>query len=146
MTLPTQSNEPVQLRLANLISFTRGGSTYSLTDHNRAPLDVSYERIETSRRTARGQRRKYHVADKRTFSLSWTDVPAKGRNTVDGRGGVESMLALCASSANKATLRILGQDGEMELIEVHITDWDYKLTKRTVIDFYYDVSITAEEI
>ena len=48
-----------------------------LSDDNRQPIDVSFERIETRQRTINGRMRSYHVADKRTFSVSWQRLPSR---------------------------------------------------------------------
>jgi len=58
------------------ITPTSASGWYTLTDHNRSPLDISYEVIEKSSRMADGTMRKFVVAKKKKFSLSWSDVPA----------------------------------------------------------------------
>ena len=42
-----------------------------LTDDNRSDLQVSTERIEYKRRMINGRMRSYHVADKRSFSVTF---------------------------------------------------------------------------
>jgi hypothetical protein len=49
-----------------------------LSDHNRAPLDVSTQRIEQRRRMINGTMRSYHTADKLTISTSWSMLPSRG--------------------------------------------------------------------
>lgn len=53
-------------------------TAYIVTDHNRSPLDISYETIETSSRMANGTMRRFITANKKKISTSWTDVPAAG--------------------------------------------------------------------
>lgn len=48
-----------------------------LTDDNRGPIDVSIERIEKSARTVNGRMRSFHIADKLSFSVSWSNVPSR---------------------------------------------------------------------
>ena len=47
-----------------------------LTDDSRSPLQVGLERIEYKKRMINGRMRSYHVADKRTFSVSWDNLPS----------------------------------------------------------------------
>ena len=60
----------------------KGGTTLYLTDDNRSPLQINPERIEYKRRMIDGTMRSYHVADKNSFSTSWSDIPSrKGSST-----------------------------------------------------------------
>jgi hypothetical protein len=56
---------------------------YKLTDHNRQPVDISTELIETQSRMANGRLRKYVVATKNNISVSWDYVPSKTSETAD---------------------------------------------------------------
>ena len=58
------------------IGSTAGTDYLFLTDDNRSELSVSTERIEYRKRMVNGRMRSYHVADKRSFSLNWTDLPS----------------------------------------------------------------------
>lgn len=49
---------------------------YPLTDHNRAPINISMERIEQAQRMGDGTLRKYVVANKNIFDASWSFIPA----------------------------------------------------------------------
>lgn len=57
---------------------TQSASTifYSFTDHNRQPIDFSYDILEKSQRMANGTMRKFVVAKKRKINLSWTELPS----------------------------------------------------------------------
>jgi len=48
-----------------------------LSDHGRAPIDISTERIEKRERTVNGKSRSYHIADKNKFTVSWTGLPSR---------------------------------------------------------------------
>lgn len=48
-----------------------------LSDHNRGPIDISFNRIETRERMVNGRMRSYHVADKKTIRLSWNNLPSR---------------------------------------------------------------------
>lgn len=53
------------------------GNFIILSDHNREPIDFSFERIETRTRMINGRMRSHHIADKRTISTSWTMLPSR---------------------------------------------------------------------
>lgn len=49
---------------------------YNLTDHNRGPIDTSYELLEKSQRMADGTMRKYVVAKKKKITTDWRELPS----------------------------------------------------------------------
>ena len=51
---------------------------YTLTDHNRQPLQITYDTIENSARMANGTLRRYITANKKKVAISWDMVPAAG--------------------------------------------------------------------
>lgn len=56
------------------------GSPYTnyivLTDDNRSDLGISIERLEFKKRMVNGRMRSYHVADKKSFDVSWSELPS----------------------------------------------------------------------
>lgn len=54
-----------------------------LTDNNRQPVQVSFERIEQRQRMANGRMRSYHVADKRKYSINYDEIPSRSINPLD---------------------------------------------------------------
>ena len=68
------------------------GSTavgYALTEHNRQPMQISYETIENSSRMANGTMRRFVTANKKKIHLSWQTVPTAGGSvfTADSNPG-----------------------------------------------------------
>jgi len=55
-----------------------------LTDHNRAPTSLSVDRIGSNKRMINANMRTYHIADKLTIPLSWTDIPSRSFSTTGG--------------------------------------------------------------
>ena len=49
---------------------------YRFTDHNREPISINTEIIESAQRMANGKMRKYVVSQKNKFSTSWKYVPS----------------------------------------------------------------------
>lgn len=51
-----------------------------LSDHNRSPIDFIPQRIENRQRMVNGRMRSYHIADKKTLSVSWENLPSRAFN------------------------------------------------------------------
>lgn len=117
-----------------------------ITDHNRQPLDISFERIGTQNRMVDGTLRRHSVAKKRTFSISWTMLPSKrdsvynsktGLNTVDGGWAGEDIESFY--NANDGSFKVKLRkgtdeakaisDGTIEIVTVMITDFSKVVEK-----------------
>jgi hypothetical protein len=60
---------------------------YKLTDHNRGEITVTPELIQNESRMANGTLKKYVIAQKDKISTSWSYVPSKTSECVDGNRG-----------------------------------------------------------
>jgi hypothetical protein len=77
-------------QIAQGVEISIDGSTwYSLTDHNRQPINITYNLVEQADRMANGSMRKYVIARKFMHKLQWKDVPTYDPYLVDynGAGG-----------------------------------------------------------
>lgn len=82
------------------IQVSLNGSTwYKLTDHNREPVQIDVELIESSSRMANGSLRKYVVAKKHKISTSWAFLPTKTAETADGNFGAAWMESFYNANA-----------------------------------------------
>lgn len=82
------------------IQVSLNGSTwYKLTDHNREPIQIDVEIIESSSRMANGAMRKYVVAKKHKVSTSWAFLPTKTAETADGNFGAAWMESFYNANA-----------------------------------------------
>lgn len=124
-----------------------------ITDHNRSPIDVSVERIETKDRMANGTLRRYVVAKKRSWSTSWERLPSKNglpgfEDTVDGGIAGEDIEAFHNDKDGSFALRIVGADGVVvATATVMISDFDKAVVKRSSGGMeFWDLSITLEEV
>jgi hypothetical protein len=90
----------VKLNIGGTISGSTvtGGTNYFLSDHNRSPVQQSYEVIENSKRMANGTMRKYVVASKKSWSLSWDMLPGISNQTVDGYLGAMALQDFYANN------------------------------------------------
>lgn len=61
----------------NIFDLTQLNQFIILSDHNRKPIDMSFDRIEQRQRMINGRMRSYHVADKLNLSVSWDFLPSR---------------------------------------------------------------------
>jgi hypothetical protein len=131
-----------------------------LSDHNRSPIDLSSERIEQRERMINGRMRSYHIADKRSISVSWDMLPSRrfsedpkfntdGRTTIanfdpyqdqftvdGGAGGVD--ILNWYDNHTGSFFVFLSYDSKdygslteyTEVIEMYITDFSHSVQKR----------------
>lgn len=119
-----------------------------VSDHNRAPLEISPERIERRIRMADGTLRTYHVATKRSFSLSWEDLPTKNADTVDGFMGAESLENFFNSNTSSFTLGIVNEDETVTNYTVVFDEGGFQKTisKRWATHHRWNIDITLTEV
>lgn len=147
----------------NSIMWWYDGTTWQkITDHNRSPLQVSVDRIENSQRMANGLMRRYVVAKKKEWQVSWENIPSRrnatfggktGLTTVDGGWAGEDIENFHNITDGAFKIRIRGGDDEAKTITdatideftVMITDFSKEVTKRGVVDFW-SLDITLTEV
>lgn len=121
------------------------GVDHNISDHNRSPLAVAVNRIEEAVRMANGTRRTYIIADKRTFSTDWTDLPQSAAFTVDGFWGKNEIENWYNTQTAPFTLRLLYGDGTATVNTVFMTKFQADISKRGAFDFW-KVSVELEEM
>jgi hypothetical protein len=52
-----------------------------LSDHNRQPINITQQRIESRQRMINGTMRSYHIADKIIISCGWQMLPSRSYST-----------------------------------------------------------------
>lgn len=146
-----------------------GGTLVKVSDHGRSSLQEGVERFETLTRMADGTLRRYSVAKKRTWSVSWENLPstnllAGGLHTVDAGMAGEDLenwmntydgsfrMVLRRGSArdvatpNPAEGLIPYKDANFYIVNVMITEFDKEVVKRGRLADLWDVSVTLEEV
>lgn len=131
---------------------------YKLTDHNRDPIAVSTELIETQARMANGRMKKYVVAQKNTISVSWTYIPSKTSETADlnhSSAWLESFyrsnvgspihLKLVESGLNNSGAFVTAQNTS-KVYTVFMTNFSKVIINRTKVSDYVNMSIDFTEI
>ena len=151
------------------------GSWQRLTDHNRQPIKVSPELIESQSRMANGKMRKYVIAQKNNISVSWSYVPSKTSECVDGFNGAAWLESFYQSNARipiyiKVVASELASDSAIGSLPsgtfataqtksnesssenaskkyaVYMTNFSKTIINRTQISDYVDMNIEFTEI
>ena len=153
-TSSTATRNGLSLSSANSLRFRR------LTEHNRAPLSINTERIESSQRMANGTLRKYFIADKLNLSVSWEMIPSFRNETVDGAWGAEDIKNFYESSAGRGPFRVkinptvfspsLVEQSDGSLADDYtytmvFTSCDFSVVKRGLQPFW-SVNISLEQV
>jgi len=131
-----------------------------VTEHNRAPLSLNVERIESGQRMSNGTLRKYFVADKLNINVSWEMLPSFRNETVDGGWGAEDLKNFYESAAGRGAFRIklnptvfdkdLVEQSDGALADdytytVMFASCDFTLLKRGLQPFW-SVNISLEQV
>ncbi len=98
------------LPVGSLIYFDTGTDANTptwtkLSEHNRGSASVDVDRIEKTQRMSNGSLRKIWIADKKTVSASWGDIPTYSTMTVDGGMGAEDIRAFYLNKG-KGTFKV----------------------------------------
>jgi len=131
-----------------------------VTEHNRAPLSLNVERIESGQRMSNGTLRKYFIADKLNISASWEMLPSFRNETVDGGWGAEDIKNFYESAAGRGSFRIklnptvfdpslitadAGTLADDYTYTVMFTSCDFTVVKRGLQPFW-SVNISLEQV
>jgi hypothetical protein len=131
-----------------------GGTYYKVSEHNRSEFTISPQRIEKVQRMSNGTLRKFWVADKKTFSLSWDMLPYTTALTVDGGWGAKDLRDFYYSATGQGTFDIkvnLATNGTdqsssgFEEYTVSIVDASFTVLKRG-IEPHWSVSLSMEQV
>lgn len=142
-----------------------------ITDHGRSALDFSNERIGTDKRMVDGTMRRQFIANKRTWSVSWENIPSSnsitgGLHTADGGYAGEDIenfykttpgvfrLTLKRGSANglstPANALLLGfgpfSDANFDGADVYIGDFSKSVVKRSLKADLWNINLTMIEV
>lgn len=133
------------LPLGTIMQWSDQGITCHPSDHSRSELSVSTERIGHSERMANGRLRKYHIADKRTWSTSWDMLPAPSNMTADGKAGGKEIEKFFMDIKGEFTMRIINKDSNLnEEVRVVFKDFSKSIVKRGAYDMW-NLNVSLEE-
>lgn len=117
-----------------------------ITEHNRKPLSVDWDPINSESRMANGTLRRYSVATKKNFSTSWDMIPKGVDFAVDGKWAGGAMVAFYEGlQGNAFELKITNIDATTETYVVMFSDFSKSIEKRGSQDFW-NISVTMKEV
>lgn len=102
-----------------------------VTDHGRGELSESTEKLMNENRMVDGTLRRYVVAEKRSWSISWENLFSKDEGVVDGFWSGESLLQFYKDTPGEFWLTITMGDGETEKVLVMFRQFSHSVQKRT---------------
>ena len=137
-----------------------------LTDDSRSELQISLDRIEYKKRMINGRMRSYHVADKKTFSVSWQDLPSVRNELSEVRFNPTAIANGWASSQEMLTWHKNHTDSfyltlvydtptassdipltySLETYNVFFEDFSYVIKKRGPMHDLWNISMTLVEV
>ncbi len=129
-------------------------SWIKLSEHNRSEIAMDVERIEQSQRMANGSLRKFFVADKKRFGVSWSMLPGTRLYTVDNQWGALDLIEFYNSSEGQSTFDIRlnfaksgtsQESSGYEPYTVSCTSFNATLVKRGQVPFY-NISMSMEQV
>lgn len=145
---------PLILPRGTLLQIYSNNAWNKVSEHNRSPISIDTIRIERAQRMANGSMRKYFIADKKRFSLSWDMLPSYTTLTVDGGWGAQDIKTFYESTSGQGSFNIrlnFAKDGTnqevtgVEPYTVMFTDCSFNLLKRGA-QAHWNVSLTMEEV
>lgn len=140
-----------------------------VSDHNRSPLNFSFERIEDRKRMLNGTMRSYHIADKLKVSVSWDMLPSRrsetqtifdsnGRtfqytNTVDGGADGVSLLDWYEDHSGPFWV-LFSYDKDRDYLKryqdiahMYFSSFSYTVEKRGATNFdLWNINLDLEEV
>ena len=131
-----------------------GGVYYKTSEHNRSEFTMSPTRIEQTKRMSNGTLRKFHIADKKNFNVSWSMLPNSSTLTVDGGWGADDLRTFYSGTEGKGTFNIkvnLAKNGTDQTLSgfeeytVSITNATFVAVKRG-LQTHWSVSLSMEEV
>lgn len=131
----------IVLPKASLVSFNGN----ALTEHNRQPLTVTPDQIENKQRMADGTMRKYFIAAKRVYQISYENVPGTASKTVDGKWGANDINSFYYNTPGPFTMLLKYANGNTETVTVMFSSFECDLQNRGYDD-NYNVTIGVEEV
>jgi hypothetical protein len=134
---------PIRLPVGSLIKFNLD----ALSEHNRNPMSIGYNRIEKTQRMSNGTLRKFFIADKKTLSVSWDQLPSYYNYTVDGGWGALDIKTFYEGVLGKSSFPVTiaystATGSTTEVMNMIFTSFSCEVTKRNV---YSEASISTPQ-
>ncbi|NDB83151.1 MAG: hypothetical protein EB127_10550 [Alphaproteobacteria bacterium] len=136
-----------------------------LTDDNRSDMQVSLDRLENKKRMINGTMRSYFIADKRSYSISWQDLPSSASFVSENRrtfsaawaAGQEMLnwynthpdsfwMLLVYDTPNRQGSGNIPVRFEIEKRNVFFESFSYNVKNRGILFDHWDISMSLVEV
>lgn len=118
-----------------------------VTEHNRQPMSVSPTPSMQEKRMVNATLRRYVVAVKRKWSISWSDTFSKAEWVVDGYMSGEEIKDFYEDmNMGEFMLGITYGDGSTEEVLVMFDDFSHTVNKRTTDFDIWDFDVSLVEV
>ncbi len=117
-----------------------------VTEHNRQPVSITPEKLMQEKRMVNGTLRRYVVATKRKWSISWSDTFSKAEWVVDGYMSGEEIKQFYDDNDGEFMLTITYGDGLAEEVLVMFDDFSHTVTRRTTDFDIWDFDVSLVEV
>ena len=133
-----------------------------VSEHNRSEFNQKTLRIEQNKRMSNGSLRRYFIADKKQWDVSWSMLPSYRNETVDGAWGAEDIKAFYESEDGQKVFQIkintsispsliendtpssVGFD-DLNTYDVVFTSCDFTVVNRG-LQTYWNVNLSMEQV
>lgn len=130
-----------------------------VSEHNRSEFNERTLRIEQNQRMANGLLRRYYIADKKQWDLSWTMLPSYRNETVDGGWAAEDIKMFYESEDGQKPFQIKINtshnpsnvedssfwESAANTYDVVFTSCDFTVVKRG-LQPYWNVKLSMEQL
>lgn len=130
-----------------------------VSEHNRSEFNEKSLRIEQNKRMSNGSLRRYFIADKKQWDVSWSMLPSYRNETADGGWAAEDLKVFYESEAgqNPFSIKINTSHNPANLedssfweagkntYEVVFTSCSFTVVKRG-LQPYWNVSMSMEQV
>lgn len=123
-----------------------------ITEHNRKELSVSSEKLMNENRMVDGTLRRYVVAEKRRWQLTWDEVFSNQASVVDGCWSGEEMLQFFKAHRGEFTLELTHKSASdsaktsTEIVTVMFDEFSHRVIKRSIQCDWWSIDVTLVEV
>jgi hypothetical protein len=119
---------------------------HTLTDQGRSQLSIGNDRIMSEGRMVDGTNRRFVVADKKTWSTSWTDLFSSDDYIIDSAWGGESIWNFYLTNPQQFNLTITDGTGLAKTYVAMIKSCSYDIKQRTPNFDIWDLKLDMMEV
>lgn len=119
---------------------------HDITDHNRGPIAINFDKIMTEKRMVDGTLRRIVVNEKRSFKTDWKDLYTNSDYMIDGAWSLDKIKEFYNKTPGDFVLTLTEGDGKKTSVVVVFKEFSYVITKRGRKTDLCDLSITLEEV